>query len=164
MKEATQQLLMAYIAATLNKMPDQWGKARSLSGMEVVEALWPLNDLFRPHLSSAGTLPYESRHEAEADLAIERFVGNGEAAWADLSPGVWRVLIERHQQALVVGCANEAAGNKSVMTIPAALPQESITGAALIYMLHGMALPYPVKSRFESEFPPAGHTATRWLH
>ncbi len=35
MKTETQQLLMAYIAATLNKMPDDWGAPRSLSGMEV---------------------------------------------------------------------------------------------------------------------------------
>lgn len=164
MKDSTQQLLMAYIAATLNKMPEDWGKPRTLSGINVVEALWPLNDLFRPHLAEIERLPYESQHEAEADAAIERFVGNGESAWANLPAGVWRVLIERHQQALVVACANEAAGNTAFMTVPASLPEASIAGAAMIYLLHGMTLPYPVKNRLESEFPPAGAPAKHLLH
>lgn len=164
MKEATQQLLMAYIAATLNKMPDEWGAARTLSGMEVVEALWPLNDLLRPHLADIGTLPYESLHEAEADAAIAGYVAHGAKAWANLSAGVWRVLMERHQQALVVASANEAAGNAAFMTIPAALPKASLQGAAMIYLLYGMTLPFPVKPRSLGEFPPVGAPAGHSLH
>lgn len=164
MKESTQQLLMAYIAATLNKMPDEWGRPRTLSGLDVVAALWPLNDLFRPHLADVGLLPYEQRHEADADAAIEGFIGRGVSAWTNLPAGVWRVLMERHLQALVVASANEAAGNSAFMKVPEALPDASIPGAAMIYMLHGMALPYPVKQRSSDEFPQPDAPVSRWLH
>src|SRR3990167_721820 len=147
MKESTQQLLMTYIAATLNKMPDEWGRPRTLSGMDVVAALWPLNDLFRPHLGDVGRLPYEPRYEADADNAVEGFVVHGPAAWAELPAGVWRVMMERHLQALVVASANEAAKNSAFMTIPESLPDTSIPCAAMIYMLHGMKLPFPAKPR-----------------
>src|ERR1017187_1039188 len=153
MNESTQQLLMAYIAATLNKMPDKWGKPRTLSGMDVVAALWPLNDMFRPHMADVGLLPYEPSREAEADAAVEGYVVHGVSAWANLPASVWRVLMERHLQALVVASTNEAAGNSAFMTVPAALPEASILGAAMIYMLHGMKLPYPVKQRSADEFP-----------
>lgn len=164
MKDSTQQLLMAYIAATLNKMPNEWGAPRVLSGMNVVEALWPLNDVFRPHLADVGELPYDSQYEAEADAAVEGYVIHGIEAWINLPAGVWRVLMERHQQALVVACANEAAGNAELMTIPAALPETSILGAAMIYMLHGMTLPFPAKPRLASEFPRPGAPAKLLLH
>lgn len=163
MKESTQQLLMTYIAATLNKMPDEWGTPRTLSGMDVVAALWPLNDLFRPHLNNVVQLPYESDHEAEADAAIENFVAHGATAWANLPSGVWRVLMERHMQALVVASVNELEGS-AFMTMPAALPDASILGAAMIYMLHGMKLPFPVKQRSPDEFPQLGAPVSRWLH
>jgi hypothetical protein len=164
MKESTQQLLMAYIAATLNKMPNEWGKPRRLSGMDVVAALWPLNDLFRPHMADIGLLPYESCHEADADTAIEGFIGHGLSAWVNLPAGVWRVLMERHLQGLVVCSANEAAGNAAFMTVPAELPADSIPGAAMIYMLHGMKLPFPVKQRSADEFPQPDAPVSRWLH
>lgn len=164
MKEATQHLLLTYFAATLNKMPEKWGKPRALSGMDVVEALWPLNDLFRPHLNDVEEFPYEPRYEAEADAAVEAFAIHGESAWSNLPAGVWRVLIERHQQALVVASVNEAVGTSAFMTIPAALPETSIQGAAMIYMLHGMELPFPVKLRLSSEFPLPGAPVQRLLH
>lgn len=89
---------------------------------------------------------------------------HGATAWANLPAGVWRVLMERHLQALVVASANEAAGNSAVMTLPAALPDASISGAAMIYMLHGMKLPFPVKQRSLDEFPQPGAPVSRWLH
>lgn len=164
MKETTQQLLMAYIAATLNKMPEEWGQPHNLSGMDVVAALWPLNNLLRPHLGDVGQLAYDSRYEVEADSAIEGFITHGKAAWVNLSAGVWRVLIERHLQALVVASANEAAGSHTVMTVPVDLPETSLLGAAMIYMLHGMKLPFPVKKRSAGEFPQPDAQASRWLH
>jgi len=164
MKESTQQLLMAYIAATLKKMPDEWGRPRQLSGMDVVAALWPLNDLFRPHMADVGQLPYEAKYEVDADAAIEGFIGHGVSAWASLPAGIWRVLMERHLQALVVASANEAAGNTAFMAIPNDLPDASIPNAAMIYMLHGMKLPFPVKQRSVDEFPQPGAQVSRWLH
>lgn len=164
MKESTQQLLMAFIAATLNKMPDEWGKPRMLSGMDIVAALWPLNDLFRPHLADVGALPYEPSSEAAADAAVEGYVVHGSSAWENLPAKVWRVLMERHQQALVVASANEVAGNSAFMAVPVDLPDASIPGAAMIYMLHGMKLPYPVKHRSAAEFPQPGAPVSRVLH
>lgn len=164
MKEYTQHLLMAYMAAALNKMPDEWGAPRALSGMDVIAALWPLNDLFHPHLHDVGQLPYEPRYEADADNAVESFVLHGPAAWAELPAGVWRVLMERHLQALAFASVNEAARNSALMTIPDALPESSLQGAAMIYMLHGMKLPYPVKPRSAGEFPQPGAPVSRWLH
>lgn len=164
MKESTQQLLMAYISATLNKMPDEWGAPRTLSGMDVVGALWPLNDVFRPHLNDVGRLPYEPQYEAAADNAVQSFVAHGPAAWAELPAGVWRVLMERHLQALVVASANEVAGNLDFMLVPEEMPDASIPGAAMIYMLHGMTLPFPVKPRSADGFPQPGTPVSRQLH
>jgi len=164
MTDDTQQFLMAYIAASLNKMPDEWGRPCMLSGMDVVAALWPLNDLFRPHLADVGQLPYEPQYEADADKAVEGFVARGVTAWSELPAGVWRVLMERHLQALVVASANEAAGNSAFMAVPEELPAASIPGAAMIYMLHGMKLPYPVKQRSADGFPPLGAPVSRLLH
>jgi hypothetical protein len=158
------ELLMAFIAATLNKMPDDWGKPRELSGMEVVEALWPLNDVFRPHLPDIGALPYDPALETEADQAIENFIrGDGGAAWDNLPPAVWRILLERHTQALVVAAANEAAGNP-LMTIPEDLPEHAWLCAAMLYLMYQMQLPYEVKHRLPDEFPPAGSPASHVLH
>lgn len=162
MKGDTQQFLLAYIAATLKKMPNQWGAPRVFSGMDVVEALWPLNDIFRPYASTIGELPYETRYEADADTAIENYVAQGAAAWKDLPAGVWRVLMERQQQALVTGVANETAGNQNVMTVPKALPEAAILNVAMIYMMHGMTLPFPVQPRPQSVFQ-QGDTPVKYL-
>ncbi|PPD34189.1 MAG: hypothetical protein CTY19_04860 [Methylomonas sp.] len=150
------ELLMAFIAATLNKMPDEWGKARELSGMDAINVLWPLNDIFRPHMPEIVALPYDKTLETEADLAIEAFIGGeGESAWERLSLGVWRVLVERHTQALVVARTNEAAGN-SVMTIPEDLPEHAWLCATMLYLMYQMELPYPVKPLSLTGFPAVG--------
>lgn len=164
MKDSTLQLMTIYIAATLNKNPEEWGVPRHVTGMDVVDALWSLNDLFRAHLDEVGKLPYESKHEAEADFAIEGFISHGEVAWNNLHNGVWRVLIERHFQALVAASVNDAAGNTSFMTIPSELPDSALLHVSMIYMLHGMKLPYPVKNRSADEFPQSDAPASRLLH
>lgn len=158
------QLLMAFIAATLEKMPDEWGAPRELSGMEVIEALWPLNDVFRPYMPEMALLPYDKSLEAAADEAIEAFIGGeGEAAWENLPLGVWRVLAERHTQALVVASANEAAGNP-LMTIPEDLPEYAWLCAAMLFLMYQMRLPFPVKPLSIDTFPPLGAPALRTLH
>lgn len=158
------ELLTAFIAATLNKIPDAWGAPRALSGMEVIQALWPLNEVFRPRMPELVSLPYDKALESAADAAIEAFIGGeGEAAWENLPLGVWRVLSERHTQALVVASANEAAGNP-LMTIPEDLPEYAWLCAAMLYLMYQMKLPYPVKPRSLDEFPPPGAPAPRTLH
>jgi len=102
--------------------------------------------------------------QEQAERFIFSVAGQGLTGWVNLPAGVWRVLMERHLQALVVASANEHAGNSAVMTLPAALPDASIPGAAMIYMLHGMKLPYPVQQRSADEFPLPGAPVSRWLH
>lgn len=147
------ELLMAFIAATLEKMPDEWGEPRELSGMDVIETLWSLNDVFRPRLPDIVDLPYDKNLEAEADKAIEAFIGGeGEAAWNNLPLGVWRVLSERHTQALLIASANEATSNP-LMTIPEDLPEYAWLCAAMLFLMYQMKLPYPVKQRSSGELP-----------
>ncbi|MDI1279273.1 hypothetical protein [Methylobacter sp.] len=132
--------------------------------MEVIEALWPLNDVFRPLMPEISTLPYAPDLEAEADQAIENFIrGDGETAWENLPLGVWRVLAERHTQSLVVASANEAAGNP-LMTIPEDLPEYAWLCAAMLYLMYQMKLPYPVKPLSLDKFPPPGASASHRLH
>lgn len=45
-----------------------------VSGWEVVEIVWPLNEVFRPFLTRIRTIKYDHRFETFADEAIEQFV------------------------------------------------------------------------------------------
>ncbi|GLT22666.1 hypothetical protein GCM10007933_21260 [Zoogloea oryzae] len=163
MKKETQNLLLAYMAACLNKMPEDWGGPKPVTGNEMLEALWPLNDVFRPHMRDVGALPYEAQYEQAADAAIEKFLGEGIDAWRELPAGVWRVLMERHTQSLVAATVNELAGNP-MMSVPVEFPSAHLQGVAMIYMLHGMKLPYPVKPLSDTSFPPAGAKPGSLLH
>lgn len=163
MKKETLNLLLAYMAACLNKMPDDWGCPRPVTGDEMLQALWPLNDIFRPHMRDAGALPYEVKYEKAADTAIERYLSEGASAWRELPAAVWRVLMERHTQSLVAASVNDLAGNP-MMSVPAELPSNHLHGVAVIYMLHGMKLPYPVKPLSDATLPPAGMNPGPLLH
>lgn len=135
-----------------------------LSGWEVVEALWPLNDLFRPNLAQIASLPYSPAFEAEVDAAIQdETMENTGSAWASMSPGAWRVFLERQQQAIVLAAANEAAGNP-LMPVPSDLPNAARTGAALLFLLHEMKLPFPVKDRTGFSLPPGSAPASLRRH
>lgn len=138
-----QKLLFKYYALTLG---DDWQQRSPmrLSGWEVVEALWPLNDEFKEHYIQFKNLPYLAEFEKYADDAQERFVFDGR--WGLLGIETWRVILERHQQALVVALSNEAAGNL-LMPIPEGLPKNARTGAAILFLLQEMKLPFPVGDR-----------------
>jgi hypothetical protein len=163
MKKEAQNLLLAYMAACMKKMPEDWGRPKPVMGGEMLEALWPLNEVFRAHMRDVGALPYEAQHEQAADKAIERYLAEGVAAWRELPAGVWRVLMERHTQSLVAATVNELAGNP-MMSIPVDFPADRLLGVAMIYMLHGMKLPYPVKPLSDASFPPAGAKPGPLLH
>lgn len=124
-----------------------------LSGWDMVTALWPLNDAFRPQFHAFRALAYSSRFEPQADLAIEQWIESGQ--WPPVSVETWRVLLERHAQAIVVAAVN-AAAHSPMMSVPATLPENARTGAAVIWLLHGMKLPSPPadRSRFQLDAMP----------
>ena len=134
-----------------------------LSGWQCVEALWPLNDRFFPAIERIRALPYDATFEAEADSAIEQLVTNLQADWSGVSSGAWRVLLERHQQALVLALANETAGNP-LMPIPPGFSSDQTTVAVALFLLHGMKLPFPVADRSGFEIPVGSARATLRPH
>ncbi len=144
----------------INSVKPQW-----LSGLQVVEALWPLNDVFRPVIARLRTLSYNPEFESEADAAIELLVVNINA-WRDttLSAGILRVLLERQQQAIVVASANEAAGNMRFMPIPPGFSADQRTVAAVLFLLHGMKLPFPAADRAGFEVPVGSAQESLRLH
>ena len=69
------QMAYTYFEKIMGK-PLQFIRPVPVSGWQVVEILWPLNDLFRPLLTRIRTIKYDERYELEADKAIELFVQN----------------------------------------------------------------------------------------
>ena len=63
------------------------------------------------------------------------------------------MLLERHQQWLVVATANEVEGNDIVTHLPADLPESHWLPALMLSMLHGMELPWPPGDRSQLELP-----------
>lgn len=135
-----------------------------LTGWQVIEALWPLNERFRTAVFRIRTLAYNPAFEEEADSAIARLAENANASWADISANAWRVLLERQLQALMVAGVNEASGNLRFMPIPPGFSAEQRTVAATLFLLHGMKLPYPVTDRSGFEVPSGSAPESLRLH
>ncbi len=144
-------LFLMYLTRELGRPLDDSVAVDYLSGWQVVKVLWPLNDVFRPVVHMVRALPYQAQFEASADSAIEQFVFNA-APWALQQAPVWRVLLERHQQALTLAALNEQAGNP-LMPIPQGLPVAARQGAAMLFLLHRMKLPFPIGDRAGLELP-----------
>lgn len=126
-----------------------------LDGWQTVEALWPMIEVFRPHFSQIGSLPYLQANEEEADQALWVLANGGQWSATEPSPGAWRVLFERQTQSITVAAANHAAGNANLVPLPTALPPAHHTIAAMLFLQWSMVLPFPIKT--ESTFPwPAG--------
>lgn len=136
----------------------------SFTGMETVEALWPLNDLFRPMIHQIRSLDYDAAFCPEADQAIEQAMTQGlQLNWSQVSAGAWRVLLERQQQAIMVALANELEGN-SFFSVPEGFSSEQTTVFAMLFLLHGMELPWPPFDRSDFEIPQGSAQATLQLH
>jgi len=155
-------LMKQYVQRAVGK-PLEALRPEPLSGWDAVEALWPLNDLFRPYLHQIRSLGYDKSFEAEADAAIEALTTAGASGWSDLSAGAWRVLLERHQQGIAVALANEQAGNP-LMPIPSGLMSEQRTIVVALFLLHGMKLPWPAADRTGLELPAGSAQASLRLH
>ena len=131
-------------------------KKQVITGEKYMEIMWPLNDMFRAKLVTIRTLPYDKSFESEADSAIKNLTSNPSNAWANLSDGAWRVLLERHLQMFEVALANIMAG-KHLMTLPPGpgmTDDELRIGLSLFWLL-GMKLPFPVRDLSGYEFPEA---------
>ncbi|MEN2386429.1 hypothetical protein [Comamonas sp. A7-5] len=148
---AADDLFLSYLVREIGHPLDNSVAVEHMSGMQVVEALWPLNDVFRPVLEMVRSLPYQEQFEAAADDAIEQLVLKA-TPWALQQAPVWRILLERHQQAIVLAMLNERAGNP-LMPIPQGLPAAARQGAAMLFLLHQMKLPFPVADRTGLELP-----------
>jgi hypothetical protein len=135
--------LHAFFVVATGEPEDQWG-ALALSPWDLIEALWPLNDVFRPHMARLKTVPYSAGHEMAADAAVLAFAEKGAVAWTPLNAAVWRVLLERHTQMLMTCTANAKAGREVMWTIPAQLPGALRTRAAVLEWWLRMTLPFPV--------------------
>lgn len=124
-----------------------------ISGWRVAEILWPLNGLFKADYHRVASLPYDPGFGPEVDAAIIGAAESGSlGALEGLSPGGKRVLLERHQQMLLVALANEAAG-ESVGSIPEGLPAEAELPLLMLLYLHEMGLPFESEDRSQSQWP-----------
>jgi hypothetical protein len=135
-------LLDEYCEEVLNRplsscrpIPRSWSEASKY--------LWPLNERFRPRIHQIKTVRYHSQYERAADKAIRDFVMH-DADWRDLPLVVWRVLLERQLQMLVVCTTNELAGNLHSMYVPDELPVSDRTKFVAVFGLYGMKLPFEV--------------------
>ncbi|WP_145491676.1 hypothetical protein [Yersinia rohdei] len=112
-----------------------------ISANDTLEYLWPLNDRFHPRLHQIKTVRYRKQYERAADQAIKDFVLKG-AEWDELPLVVWRVLLERHQQAILVCVANIMANNSPLMHVPEELTALARTKFAVVFLCYAMKLPY----------------------
>ncbi|MCX2172115.1 hypothetical protein [Serratia marcescens] len=129
----------------------------SLGGYETMGCLWPMNEVFRPRFEQIKTVRYRKQYEKAADEAIYNFVMH-DADWANLPLVVWRVLLERHQQAILLCVANAIVENPAVMYVPADFTESARTKFAVVYLLYAMNLPYEVtdESKLDIDSPYEG--------
>jgi hypothetical protein len=145
------QLALKYLQRSIDR-PLSSCKPLPISGMQVIEILWPLNELFRPRIEIIRVVEYDPRYERKANDAIELFAYHGAKQWTNLHLATWRVLLERHEQALVVSIANEKAGNH-IISLPECCPSEARLGCVMLFLLHSMVLPLPPTDKSHFELP-----------
>lgn len=156
------EMASAYMEFVLGEKGDR--SPVDLGGWQVIESLWPLNEVFRPRVEAIRSMQYLARFEAEADSAIEAFIGAASAAvWNSISAEAWRVLLERHQQMLVVAAANEAVGS-TVITLPRGLVGENRMHVLMLIYLHSMKLPRPPEDRSRLVLPEFGPPTSSRRH
>lgn len=112
-----------------------------------------MNSVFREHHAQISSLAYQPNLEADADAAIAALVFGQQWTADNPSPGVWRVLLERHLQSVTVALANERAGNARVVIVPSSLPKALRLQAAMLFLQYQMALPFPAQDRADHAWP-----------
>jgi hypothetical protein len=144
------ELIHAYVQQATGRLLESFSPA-PFSGWQVVEALWPLNERFRPILAQIRTITYDRRFEAEADLAVEALVLRGDD-WTAVSPGAWRILLERQQQLLQVALMLESS-DQPMTRVPAEMDAVDQSIVAIADVLHSMKLPMPPVERSAFALP-----------
>ena len=144
------ELIRTYVQQATGRPLESFQPA-PFSGWQVVQALWPLNERFRPHLAQIRTIIYDRVFEPEADLAVEALVLRGDD-WVTISPRAWRVLLERQQQLLTVALMLERTG-QPMTRVPAQLAAGHQATVAIADVLHSMKLPMPPADRSGFELP-----------
>ena len=125
---------------------DEWEEdaiPMQLSGQQVTELLWPLNEVFRTRLAEIQDLPYDPALAPAADSILDDVAATLDLDVLGQAPArVMRVLFERHKQMIVVAMANELVDNP-VMMVPRGLSTDQQRIAVMLRFLHGMELPWP---------------------
>ncbi|EPL7527866.1 hypothetical protein RG484_001609 [Morganella morganii] len=121
-----------------------------VSGKQASEFLWPLNARFKNKYELIKTATYLCKYEKPADKAIENYVFLNDS-WDKLPLHVWRVLLERQIQALMLFTASDLH-QPSVMSVPIGLTADQNTKFAALFWLHGMKLPFPVDQQLSADF------------
>jgi hypothetical protein len=129
---------------------------RSVSTDQALQALWQLNDLYQQNYQLIASLSYASTYEKEADQALEKLVLGGAWSGRDPKPIVWRVLLERQHQSMVVVLANELHNNDDFCTIPSELPEVYLPHAIALFLQFEMKLILEPKNKLPAHWPPTG--------
>ena len=121
---------------------------------QVVELLWPLNDLM--YEQGAGVLPlrYHSLFEPEANEALLAYIEFPDPrTWSRLSRGCWRVLLERYLQLMTVALARMLV-DVPVASLPHGLAEDQKRLGLMLQLMLRMTLPLPIADRLPFEWLP----------
>lgn len=137
--------------------PD-WNQSgpRNVSPAEALEALWTLNSMFQPNYHLIQSLPFAAGYERDADRALEKLSLGGKWNEREPRPIVWRVLLERHIQSMVVVQANGLHGSPRVSVIPSALQQAHLPLAMALFLQYEMKFVLPVGQHLPEQLQVGG--------
>jgi len=125
----------------------------AIDGMDAVAALWQFNHVFDPWVDQVQGLRYLKTMELQADHALEALALGRLDAPSLKSPAVWRVMLERHLQALQLAISAHFRSSPQVTRVPVALRGVDLPMAVVLCMEVSMELPYPVADRTGFEWP-----------
>ena len=145
---------------------DGWksGPFAHLNAEQTVEALWPMNEVFRKHHAQIASLVYSPVFEAEADQALAHLADGGNWTVNSPSAGAWRVLYERHSQSLMLAAIKHAEGNAQMVPIPRALPSSHHKLAVMLFLQWAMVLPFPIENKSAFAWPEGAQPGSLLRH
>jgi len=143
------ELLRAFVLQKTGKHIDE-AQPIMLNGRQVLEVLWPMNELFSTRIHQINSLAYDAHFEVEADEAIRSLVFDGKA-WDNVSAQAWRVLLERHIQSMMLALSNEMHGNDQFVPFPNTLSDAQMLSVVQIFLMYQMTLPFPLSEQSERE-------------
>ena len=121
----------------------------ALTGEEIVEAIWLLNEAFKSRYHMIASLSYESKYEKQADEAIISYALKKDN-WETLSGEVLRILLERVHQAIIYFQLN---AKEPFVPIPDDLHPDHYLAAVMLFLLHQWTLPFPITHQSTFDIP-----------